>query len=209
MLNKERFMFGVFTFRHIWFPKALFFIFNSCMDSWALDKLVWRIQWILQNSSWKWVVGLSLCIWLCTCTWRAMQNCETATPCDQYKLYVSCIFSELVKTHCHPCRHGFLPSPFILPPWKHRFDMLNHPICSSRNFTMAMGFYVACKYWVFYFQKVGWFELIVFESSNPCKRHHFQGVSHGLLIPLLDHVTTSNACVTYQNWTIHVIFLDS
>lgn len=86
MLNKERFMFGVFTFRQVWFLKALSFIFISYMDSWAFDKWVWRIQWILQNSSWKWLAGLYLCIWLCTCTWRAMQNCETSTPCDQYKL---------------------------------------------------------------------------------------------------------------------------
>jgi hypothetical protein len=116
----------VFSLLDIYDFQKLSFIFNSCMDSWALDKFVRRIQWILQNSSWKWLAGLSLCIWLCTCTWRAMQNCETSTPCDQYKLYVSCIFSELVKTHSHPCRHGFSPSPFILPPWKHRFDMLNH-----------------------------------------------------------------------------------
>ncbi len=144
----------MFSLLDIYDFRKLSFIFNSCMDSWALDKLVRRIQWILQNSSWKWLAGLSLCIWLCTCTWRAMQNCETSTPRDQYKLYVSCIFSELVKTHCHPCRHGFLPSPSILPPWKHRFDMLNHPICSSWNLQWQWGFMLLANIESFIFKRL-------------------------------------------------------
>jgi hypothetical protein len=47
-----------------------------------------------------------------------------------------------------------LPSPFILPPWKHRFDMLNHPICSSRNLQWQWGFMLLANIESFIFKRL-------------------------------------------------------